>query len=598
MDGNCSAKFSHKAFLILAVAAGFASMIGSLSATQFTEVTDTAIPNNTPTLTFGNPVWGDINNDGYVDLIVPTFKTTGCTSFCTACRVYLNNGDGTFTDITADSNIVSPTPGDLHWRGFALGDYDGDGNLDLYISVMPTTQAAKYDLLFKGNGDGTFTYVSPQAGIERSKRWSQNSLWFDYNKDGLLDLFVKNFNPAVAPVEDPAMLALIGTVSGAAGRTFATNGVLDTIPTSISDDPSMTVINRLYVNNGNGTFSLVPGAAGLEQLTVFSGEIGHSDNCVFQDTDLDGDLDFTFSHDSTALALNDGGNFVQQPTSVIPRNNRTDTKGLAWGDFNNDGFPDLFVTSGSTQPKRFRTLLYHNDNGTFTAHDEVAENAGVFTDANTWVAVWGDYDNDGNLDLFVTVPAGTGDPLGTNNANLLFHNLGPDRNGHYSFEEVALDAGVQLKDNLPSSSHKAAAWIDYDNDGFLDLMVKDGTGIGTDASATGKIHLLKNIIPHAANNHFLKVNLKARTQSPHSDSRAIGALVKVEYGAGKIAFRENDGGGGGQFESQSSLPLHFGVASATTVTVTVNWPSGLCDQFTNVATNQTITFVEGSSPCE
>jgi hypothetical protein len=596
MHRNYSAELTLKTFLIVTFAVGFFGVIGSLSAVQFTEVTDTAIPNNTPTLTFGNPVWGDINNDGYVDLILPTFKTTGCTSFCTASRVYLNNGDGTFADITATSGIISPTPGDLHWRGFSLGDYDGDGNLDLYISVMPTTQAGKYDLLLKGNGDGTFTYVSPQAGIERSKRWSQNSLWFDYNKDGLLDLFVKNFNPAVAPVSDPTMLAVVGTVSAVAGGTFAPNGIIDTI--AISDEASTTVINRLYINNGNGTFSLVPGAGGLEQLTVFDGEIGHSDNCVFQDTDLDGDLDFTFSHDSTALAINNAGTFVQQPTTVIPRNNRWDTKGLAWGDFDNDGFPDLFVTSGSTQPKRFKTLLYHNNNGTFTAHDEVAQNAGVFTDANTWVAVWGDYDNDGNLDLFVTVPAGTGDPLGTNNANLLFHNLGADHNGHYSFEEVALDAAVQLKDNLPSSSHKAAAWVDYDNDGFLDLMVKDGTGIGTDASATGKIHLLKNIIPHTASNHFLKVNLRARTQSPHSDSRAIGALVKVEYGAGKIAFRENDGGGGGQFESQSSLPLHFGVGTAQTVTVTVNWPSGLCDQFKSVATNQTITFVEASSPCE
>jgi hypothetical protein len=254
MGRNCSIKFTRKASLILSFAAGFVSVIGSLSATQFMEVTDTAIPNNAPTLTFGNPVWGDINNDGYVDLIVPTFKTTGCTSFCTACLVYRNNGNGTFTDITADSGIISPTPGDLHWRGFSLGDYDGDGKLDLYISVMPTTQAAKYDLLFKGNGDGTFTYVSPQAGIERSKKWSQNSLWFDYNKDGLLDLFVKNFNPAVAPVDDPTMLALVGTVSAVAGRTFAPSGVVDTIATSISDDAS-TVINRLYINNGNGTFA-------------------------------------------------------------------------------------------------------------------------------------------------------------------------------------------------------------------------------------------------------------------------------------------------------------------------------------------------------
>src|SRR5437868_6412428 len=202
MDRNYSAESSRKAFLIVIFAVAFFGVIRSVSATQFTEVTEKAIPNNTPTLTFGNPVWGDINNDGYIDLILPTFKTTGCAAFCTACLVYLNNGDGTFVDITATSGIVSPTPGDLQWRGFSLGDYDGDGNLDLYISVMPATRAAKYDLLLRGNGDGTFTYVSPQAGIERSKRWSQNSLWFDYNKDGLLDLFVKNFNPAVAPVSD------------------------------------------------------------------------------------------------------------------------------------------------------------------------------------------------------------------------------------------------------------------------------------------------------------------------------------------------------------------------------------------------------------
>jgi enediyne biosynthesis protein E4 len=597
MDENYSAKLSHKAFLILSFAAGFVSMIGSLSATDFMEVTDTAFPNNTPTLSFGNPVWGDINNDGYVDLILPTYKTTNCTSFCTACVVYRNNGDGTFTDITAASGIISPTPGDIQWRGFSFGDYDGDGNLDLYIAVMPT-HSAKYDLLFKGNGDGTFTYVSPGAGIERSKRLGQEGLWFDYNNDGLLDLFVKNFNLAVAPVDDPAMLALVGAVSAVAGATFGPHGIIDTIPTSMSDDPSMTIINRLYINNGNGTFTLLPGAAGLEGATVFNGEIGHSDNCTIQDINLDGDIDMAFSHDSTALCTNDSGAYTQQPTSVIPRNHQWDTKGLAWGDYNNDGFPDLFVTSGSTAPKRLRTFLYHNSNGTFSAHDEVAANAGVFTDANTWVAVWGDYDNDGNLDLFVTVPAGAGDPLGTNNACLLFHNLGPDGNGNYTFEEVALAAGVQLEDNMASSAHKTAAWVDYDNDGFLDLIVKDGTGIGTGVSATGKIHLFKNIIPHTASNHFLKVNLQARTQSPHSNSRGIGARVAVAYGPGKVAYRQNDGGGGGQFASQSSLPLHFGVGSAATVTVTVNWPSGVCDQFSNVATNQTITFVEGSSQCQ
>ena len=331
--------------------------------------------------------------------------------------------------------------------------------------------------------------------------------------------------------------------------------------------------------------------------TSFDGENGHSTNCSLQDVDLDGDVDIAFSHDSNALCINNQGVYTQQSESVIPRNNQWDTKGIAWGDYNNDGFPDFFVTSGSSVPKQHRTLLFHNSNGTFSAQDEVAQTVGVYSDANTWAAAWGDYDNDGNLDLFVTVASGTGDPLGTNSACLLFHNLGPDGNGNYTFEEVAAAAGVQLEDNMASSTHKTAVWVDYDNDGFLDLIVKDGTGIGTDASATGKMHLFKNIIPHTSSNRFLKVKLQGRIQSPHSNSRGIGARVKVEYGAGNMAFRQNDGAGGGTFGSQSSQPLHFGVGSALTVSVTVNWPSGLCDQFDNVATNQTITLVEGSSPC-
>ena len=579
MDRNYSAKLRRNAFLILTFAAGFVGMIGSLSATDFMDVTDTALPTNPATFTAGNPIWGDIDNDGYLDLIMPTFKTFGCTSSCAAVMVFRNNGDGTFTDITADSGIVSQDPGDVQWRSFSLGDYDGDGNLDLYIAQLPINGRLKYDLLFKGNGDGTFTYVSVAAGIERSKRWGMSCFWFDYNNDGLLDLFVKNFNQGIAPVETD-------------------NPILQTLVDTVLDGVLPFSGNRLYLNNGNGTFRSLRGAAGLASATSFDGEDGHSTNCAFQDVDLDGDIDIAFSHDSNALYTNNAGTYSQQPESVIPRNNRWDTKGLAWGDYNNDGFPDFFVTSGSTVPKRLKTLLYHNNNGIFTAHDEVAQSVGVLTNANTWAAAWGDYDNDGNLDLFVTVPAGVGDPLGTNNACLLFHNLGPGGNGSYKFEEVALAAGVQLEDNMASSSHKTAVWVDYDNDGFLDLMVKDGMGIGTDASATGKMHLFKNIIPHTASNRFLKVNLQGRTQSPHSNIRGIGARVKVEYGAGNMAFRQNDGGGGGMYGSESSQSLHFGVGSATTATVTVNWPSGICDQFNNVATNQTITFVEGSSQCQ
>src|SRR5438477_464099 len=308
-------------FCITATAAGFVTVPSSAAvAQQFQDVTREVGLVLKAKHSWGNPIWGDINNDGFVDLIVPThglLKSHGP-------FVYLNNGGKTFTDIRATCGITRHVPLDApDWHGFSFGDYDGDGNLDLYISIGATEGTLeKSDLLFRGRGDGTFENVTHSAGIETSTNRGRCGFWVDYDNDGRLDLFVKNFEGA----------------------------------------------NRLYRNHGGGPFQ--------------------------------------------------------------------------------------------------NTLYRNNGDGTFT--DLTAE-AGVVGGPNNWAAVWGDYDNDGFLDLFVTNPGI--DAEGVGNANLLYHN-----NGDGTFTDRATEDGLALQDDNPLHLHKVAAWADYNNDGFLDMIVKDGLG--------------------------------------------------------------------------------------------------------------------------
>src|SRR5438034_8302072 len=203
--------------------------------------------------------------------------------------------------------------------------------------------------------------------------------------------------------------------------------------------------------------------------------------------------------------------------------------------------------------------------------------AGLTTTANTCAAVWGDYDNDGFLDLFVTCAGASS--LGDGNANLLYHN-----NGDGTFTNVAAAAGVELADG--TSLHRGAAWVDYNNDGFLDLVIKDGIYPGT--GAFGFHRLFKN---NGNSNHFIIVNLTG----VQSNRNGIGARVTTTY-TGGMSFRQNNGGGGGEYASQGSEPLHFGIGAATEATVEVKWPSGILDTLPLVAANSTLTIAEGSAP--
>ena len=523
----------RKAFSCLATAAGFVTVLSSAAlAQQFRDVTREVGLITKARHSWGNPIWGDINNDGFVDLIVPThglLRSHGP-------FVYLNNAGKTFTDIHATSGITRHVPLDApDWHGFSFGDYDGDGNLDLYISIGATEGTlVKSDLLFRGLGDGTFENVTQSAGIETSTNRGRCGFWVDYDNDGRLDLFVKNFEGA----------------------------------------------NRLYRNNGDGTFTQVANAAGLESATSGTDE---GFICSFADYDNDGFMDIAFSGccKTEELYRNQGDGTFVDVTTAAGLNPRKPCQGLAWGDYNNDGLLDLYVTRGNQGGGPFQNTLYRNNgDGTFT--DLTAE-AGVVGGPNNWAAVWGDYDNDGFLDLFVTNPGI--DAEGVGNANLLYHN-----NGDGTFTDRATEDGLALQDDNPLHLHKVAAWADYNNDGFLDIIVKDGLGSERDGDvgANGFHRLFKNL---GNSNHFIKVNLAG----VQSNKPGIGARVTVTSTAG-MSFRQNNGGGGGEWCSQGSEPLHFGIGTATEATIQVKWPSGIVDTLSSVAANSTIRVVEGTMP--
>ena len=479
---------------------------------------------------WGNPIWGDINGDGFIDLIVPTHGL----SKSRGPFVYTNNGGTNFVDIRSTSGIGrSGDLDDTDWHGFAFGDYDGDGKLDLYIAEGAKGNhggADKRDLLFRGNGNGTFQYVSDIAGLQTNRYRGRGAYWFDYDKDGKLDLFVKNFGDS----------------------------------------------NMLYHNNGDGTLAPV---SDFGDLTRGVGGSDKGSIVGFADFDNDGNLDVVITGDQNVQALyhnNGDGTFsdITAASGMVPQ---ASGKGVAWGDYDNDGFMDLFVARGHTRKRGDGTSLYHNNgNGTFT---NVTNAAGVTVSGSCWGAVWGDYDNDGYLDVFVTDSGTLGDGVG--NANLLFHN-----NGDGTFSNAAASEGVAMEDGI--SLHKGAAWGDYDNDGFLDLLVNDGVGNENDLGpgALGYHYLLRNT---GNENHFLKIQLVGN----QSNSAGIGARIAVTAGTSTF-YRQQTAGGGGENDSQGSQPIHVGLGTATEASVAISWPSGIVDNVTNVAANSNITIIEGS----
>ena len=448
------------------------------------------------------------------------------------------------THLFADDSAVSGTDDAGNGAGVAWGDYDGDGDEDMYVVNNGTNR------LYRNEGDSTFTEVGASAGVADAGS-SQGTAWADYDNDGDLDLFVanngglnrlfrNNGNGTFTDVADSAGVDDGGDGFGVAWGDYDNDGYLDLyiiIPRGL---------NLLYRNNGNGTFTEVGVSAGVTGDTSDDGR-----GVAWGDYDNDGDLDLGLANArpvANALYRNNGnGTFTPVGTAAgMPGDGSG--QGIDWGDYDNDGHIDAYVTHADGLANR----LYHNNgNGTFT---NVASPAGV-GDTGIGLGVdWGDFDNDGDLDIYVA-RSGV--------ANLLY-----DNNGDGTFSEIGSTAGVD-----DASTTRGTGVADYDSNGELDIYA---------ANATAN-KLFRNI---TGTNNWLRVDLDGTV----SNRSGIGARVRLVVGStGQL--RESQAGTG--YLSQSSSMLSFGLGDSTVVdSLIVLWPSGAQQVLTSVASNQELTITE------
>jgi hypothetical protein len=327
--------------------------------------------------------WADFNHDGWLDLFVVNNQTGSNNNF-----LYLNNGDGTFTKVT--SGIIVNDDGSSY--GCTCGDYDNDGNIDVFVSNY-----GQNNFLYHNDGNGNFTKITSGAIVNDGGN-SAGCAWGDYDNDGYLDLYVcnrnipnflyhNNGNGTFTKITSGAIVTDNYNSGGCAWGDYDNDGYIDMYVANAGP-----AVDNLYRNNGNGTFTKI-----LNDPVV--SDTAHSSGGSWGDYDNDGDLDLFVS-----------GGVVGSSYDRLFRNNGNGTftkitgdpivsyfhwaGGAGWADFNNDGYPDMFVGGYDG----INLLFVNNGNGTFTRIDTgVVVNDGNYKEG----ALWGDYDNDGDIDLFV-----------------------------------------------------------------------------------------------------------------------------------------------------------------------------------------------------
>jgi enediyne biosynthesis protein E4 len=487
----------------------------------------------------------DYDNDGWMDIYL---VNSGKADFYTPPRplrnaLYRNNRDGTFTDVTEKAGVG----GGGYGMGVAVGDYNGDGLPDLYV-----TQFGR-NILYRNNGDGTFTDVTEKAGVAAAG-WSASAVWFDYDNDGRLDLFVCQFAEF-----DPAL-----------GCGTDKDGVHHyCIPRIFKPRPSW-----LFHNNGDGTFTDVSKESGIAE------HLGKAWGVVATDLNNDGRMDLFVGNDTVAnfLHMNRGGGRFEEAgfeagVAYSAEGRARSGMGVDSADFNNDGWMDLFVANIDEE---IFSLYQNNHDGTF---DDVAMQQGIGM-ATRWMSGWGlkffDYDNDGNVDLILS--NGFPDDLVDQISNkvtyreplLLFHNDGR------TFKDVSQQSGPVFAKNFAA---RGLAIGDFNNDGAVDVLISVNDGAPV---------LLKNNA--AKGSHWLGLHLVGRKSNPD----AIGA--RVTYQAGDLN-RSRMKVGGGSFLSSHDPRMVLGLGEHAKVDwLEVHWPqpSGTVERFTDLPIDRYVTIVEGS----
>ncbi|MGC0771959.1 MAG: CRTAC1 family protein [Candidatus Acidiferrum sp.] len=490
----------------------------------------------------------DFDNDGWMDIYL---VNSGKCDFYTPNpplrnALYKNNRDGTFTDVTEKAGVAGGGFG----QGVAVGDYDRDGFPDLYV-----TQYGR-SILYHNNGDGTFSDVTEKAGIA-APGWASSAVWFDYDNDGLLDLFVCRFVDFSKDKNKPCGVQVDGK------RHYC-------IPQLYQPMPSW-----LFRNNGDGTFTDV------SKVSDISSHLGKAWGVVATDINNDGWMDLFVSNDTVAnfLFVNNGkGKFAEIGTEAgvaYSANGRPRSgMGVDAADFNDDGWQDLFVANLDREDF---AIYRNNHDGTF---DDLAIPTGI-AKATRSMSGWGlkffDYDNDGDLDLFLA--NGNPDDLITSlhgessyeEPLRLFHGTGK------SFEDVSAQSGPLFA--TPMSS-RGLALGDFDNDGAVDVLIS----VNNSAPL-----LLRNMA--GRRNHWLGVHLLGKKSNPD----AVGA--SVTYQAGNLK-RTRVKVGGGSYLSSHDPRIVLGLGKREKIDwLEIKWPqpSGLVQRLTDLPINRYIKIVEGQS---
>jgi hypothetical protein len=493
----------------------------------------------------------DYNNDGLIDILLvngSSFEVLQNPKLPRSCsRLFRNNGDGSFTDVTKESGLINDGWG----VGVTVGDYDNDGYRDVFITNFGT------NALFHNNGNGTFTNVTKEAGLEGGN-WSTGCAWGDYDRDGRLDLYVSRY----VDFE-------VGQIPKPGANTYCNyRGV----PVACGPRGLPGLPDLIYHNEGNGKFLEVSDDIGVRDTIR-----GYGLGVVWLDFDNNGSPDIFVANDSMPNYLwrNKGnGTFEEvafEAGCALSADGRAQSNmGITVGDYNNDGWLDLFVTHFSED----YNTLYRNHHGNF---EDVTYQAGLGTASYRNLA-WGtgfvDFDNDGWKELFVAnghiYPQATQAGNSYFEQNQLFRNL---RDGRFSLIP-AQESGL-----AEARSSRGAAFGDLRSNGHMNIVVNN---------IDSEPFLYESALSSAGHwARFKLIGVKCNRD-------AIGARVSVTAGG---STQIDEVRSADSFVSSSDVRLHFGLGAALTIDrLQIRWPDGSVENHSGLAVDREHIIRQGESP--